>query len=678
MSLKFPKRRNRKLRDTEQNKATDITGRKNVQWTIAESEAGWHSIVDNTSDFVLVIDRDGVIIFLNRALPGFSVNDFLGTSVMKYLPADIRKRIEEQFDRIWKTGVAENNVAPCPTPDGEVRVFESLMAPMRIVGETIGLVIYARDITNRSRTEETLRENEKRYRTLFEASNDAIFICEMSGKTPVFSDCNSRVLKMFGYDRDEIMGKTPADLSPPVQPDGEVTESQVSKTVLAAMDGEPQTFEWYHVRRDGTTFPCEVTLNRVEVGDQSMLQAVVRDITDRKRQQQELIKTQKLESLSVLAGGIAHDYNNILSGILGNVSLAIDCLEPESEAHEILIDAENATMRASNLTKRLLTFSTGGTPVTEKAIISDLIRESVEFALSGSNIRYQFTFAEDLGVVEIDKGQFSQVIQNLVLNAKQAMPGGGILEVAAENVLVEDTYPFLISRGKYVKITMKDTGDGIPKEHLDKVFDPFFTTRPTASGLGLSAAYSVIEKHGGTISVESTVGNGATFTIHLPQMAKHTPARQVDETETSTPLSDSSQAGANRILIMDDEEIIRKVADKALTRVGLVVDHACNAPEAVALFKQAHTSDRPYSLVILDLTIPGGMGGKEVIKALMEIDPGVKAIVCSGYATDPVMADFTHYGFIGAFIKPFRLDDLIQAVQRTLGTKLRHAGNSKV
>jgi two-component system, cell cycle sensor histidine kinase and response regulator CckA len=389
-------------------------------------------------------------------------------------------------------------------------------------------------------------------------------------------------------------------------------------------------------------------------GARSGYTAVIRDITEKNRMENELLRAQNLESLGVLAGGIAHDFNNILTAILGNVNLAKVLVGQEHDAFEKLEKAEQASEIAQGLAQQLLTFSHGGTPVKKPGSLVRILQDAVEMTLRGSGVQCELDLPGDLLPVEVDRGQMHQVFHNLILNAAQAMPSGGILRIGAGNAQVTFTEDLPLAPGKYVKITVKDQGDGIAPEHLGRVFDPYFTTRKMGTGLGLASAFSIVRKHGGHITVDSVRGQGSTFTLYLPAGESGDPLPE----EPARPL----EKGRGRVLVMDDEEIVRSVVDQMLAHLGYEVDLAKNGPEAVDLFTRAAESGRPFDLVILDLTIHGGWGGVEAVMLLRRIQPEVRAIVASGYSNDPVMAHFQRYGFSGAIRKPFRIDELSKAI----------------
>lgn len=385
---------------------------------------------------------------------------------------------------------------------------------------------------------------------------------------------------------------------------------------------------------------------------------VFRDKTGKREVEEELIKTEKLESIGVLAGGIAHDFNNILTAIMGNISLALLHRGEEEMAFAKIEEARKACLRARELTMQFLTFSRGGAPVRQVQSIDTILHESVGFALTGSRIRCDYSIPEDIFAVEVDRGQLSQVIQNLVFNADHAMPVGGVIKVKAKNVKVGDQDSLPLSPGEYVKLSVEDTGCGIPQKNLKKIFDPYFTTKNKGNGLGLSTSYFIIKNHMGHIDVESTVGVGSTFNIYLPAALNAIFAPGEDEIQLA--------AGKGKILIMDDEEGIRDVLKELLEHIGYTSRHAWDGAEAVEMYVEAMEDGQPFDVIILDLTIPGGMGGKETMKKMLELDPGVLGIVSSGYSNDPVMANYRNYGFKGIVPKPYRIEELSQVLHEVI------------
>ncbi len=382
------------------------------------------------------------------------------------------------------------------------------------------------------------------------------------------------------------------------------------------------------------------------------------DITTRKKMEEEIVRSQKLESVGVLAGGIAHDFNNLLTAILGNISLAKILMSPGDKAYERLNDAETASLRAKDLTQRLLTFSTGGAPVRETISAGEVVRDSVRLACSGSAVKCEIIIPDELCLVEADEGQLHQAFNNIVINAVQAMPKGGKISVKCDNVFLGSGEVPPLERGEYVRIGITDEGIGIPEEHIGRIFDPYFTTREKGKGLGLATAYSIVKNHDGHITVKSEIGRGTTFSIYLPASKTARPARKPEEMKV--------MRGKGKILVMDDEDVVRQVAAEMLRLIGYEVEVSGDGNETLEAYRNALESGKPFHAVIMDLTVPGGMGGKEAVRKLLEIDPQAKAIVSSGYSNDPVMANFRDYGFAAVVSKPYRVAELAEQLRKVL------------
>ena len=388
---------------------------------------------------------------------------------------------------------------------------------------------------------------------------------------------------------------------------------------------------------------------------------VIRDNEEKKRLEREILKTQKMESISILAGGIAHDFNNILTAILGNLSIAkIEIENEDSNISKIIDQTIKATYRANKLTKQLLTFSKGGIPIKKTISIKELIEETTNFALRGSKSRSFIRIAPDLWNIDVDEGQISQVINNIVINADQSMPNGGNIIVEAKNVVMENTSEDSSISGEFfVQISIMDQGIGISKEYLTKIFDPYFTTKQKGSGLGLSVCYSIMKNHGGKITVDSVSGEGSIFYITLPAASTK---MQDDNEMKEKPLV----KGKGTIIVMDDEDYIQKLLLKLLNRLGYNVILTSEGKEFIQVYRRRLSFKKKVDCVIMDLTIPGGLGGKETIKNLREFDNEVKVIVSSGYSNDPIMADYKKYGFNGVLPKPFSINDLSDLLSKIL------------
>ncbi len=377
-----------------------------------------------------------------------------------------------------------------------------------------------------------------------------------------------------------------------------------------------------------------------------------------RKSEEEQQKIHKLESIGVLAGGIAHDFNNLLAALRNNISLTKKGLDRKSNTHQNLESADKILHRAFNLTQQLLTFSSGGAPVKKTVSIFEIINESAEFVMKGSNIKCEYNIADNTWPIDVDEGQINQVIRNLILNAVQSMPKGGTIRIRTENSELASDASLPLCEGRYIKIAIQDQGIGITEDDLQKIFDPYFTTKVMGRGLGLSITYSIIKNHDGHISVESEIGTGTTFTIFLPASNKQ---REIIETA-----EDAFADGHGKVLLMDDEEVIRESLGDLLATEGYEIECAIDGDEAIALYKKALGTSKPFDAVILDLTIRDGMGGKESVRKLLEIDPNVKAIVSSGYSNDPVIGNFRDYGFCGIFTKGNTTKKLIKTLHEII------------
>jgi PAS domain S-box-containing protein len=466
--------------------------------------------------------------------------------------------------------------------------------------------------------------------------------------------------EMLGYDPEKI-GPDISDWLKLVHPDDIPI---VKKTKPAHEAGEIPCFRVEH-RMKTKSGDWKWILNwgkvveRDENGQAIRATGIHLDITDKKRMEDELAKSDKLDSIGVLAGGIAHDFNNVLTVILGNVSMVKMRLQSDNYASQKLDAAERAICRAQQLTQQLMTFSEGGAPALEVQSIDRIIRDASEFALRGSNVKCTMDIPCDLYPVRIDEKLLSQVFCNLLLNSDQAMPNGGVVKISVRNTAIIKNNSLLLLPGNYVKIQIEDEGVGIPENHLKKIFDPFFSTKQSGSGLGLAIVYSVIRNHYGSVQIDSKMSVGTTATIHLP--AANEPGGQVipDEKEV--------KSGAGRILVVEDEEPVRDILEDALDKLGYKARLVSDGSEAVKLFKDGLEGGQPFDAVIMDLTIPGGMGGKQTIDELLKIDPDVKAIVSSGYSNDAILSNYSKYGFCGKLVKPYNirtLGDLLETILR--------------
>ncbi len=636
----------------------DITDRRRAEEELKFTNVILSTQKETTIDGILIVGEGNNIISYNRrfielmGIPPELVEGKNNAPVLKMVTSKVADK-ESFLARVkyLYEHREEKSREEILLEDG--RVLDRYSAPMLgDDGKYYGRIWYLRDITEWKQMEEALRESEERYRNLIELSPDGIYI--HTDGILVFS--NAMGAKLLGVEKPEdLYGKPALDF---VHPDyWDIVRKRIDIARLYNISSP--LIEELLVRIDGTIVPVDMTSLFFNYQGKGSVLSVARDITERKKMQEELIKAQKLESLGILAGGIAHDFNNILTGIIGNLSLANTQLGPAHSIAKYLVDCEKAAVRASKLTQQLLTFARGGEPVKKLIDPAGLIREIVPFVLRGSNVKSIVELPDDLWNVEVDSGQLSQALHNILLNAVQAMPDGGEVIVHAMNETLGPDNMHQLPPGYYLGIVIEDRGHGIPAENLVNIFDPYFTTKPQGNGLGLASVYSIVKRHGGAVDVTSTLGAGSRFIIHLPAL----PGTLLEsEAERKTP----ELAGNGRILVMDDEESIRGIATEILKFTGYHVESCADGREAVELFRNARERNLPFDAVILDLTVPGGMGGKETAARLLEIDPKALLVVSSGYSDDPVVANYGHYGFSGVLPKPYSASAMARELERLI------------
>ncbi len=563
---------------------------------------------------------------------------------------------------------------------GEKRTYN-----LRAVKLGDGLVVAWRDITDLKRAIEALWASEARYQTIFDTAAVPICVEDFSQIKAVLTvlksqgvtdmreyldkhpelvastmkmiailDVNEAAIKLYEAESKEELLQASDSIFPP-------DFIPVFKEVLIAIAEEKDLFEGEAINGTLKGKRLDIWMRMAIPGTESEFDGLlvsIFDMTERRKMEEELLKAQKLESLGVLAGGIAHDFNNMLTVMLGNIALAKMRLNKDDDIMTRLEKAESAIHRAKDLTRNLLTFSRKGELSKKTVAIGELVRETTNFALSGSRSRCELSIPADLWPVEADEGQISQVIDNMIINADQSMPEGGTIRVECENLPEWSSGLPLLKAPRYIRISIGDQGPGISPEIREKIFDPYFSTKEGKSGLGLATSYSIINKHGGHIALESEPGAGATFHIYLPAAEAMKEERGREESK--------ALRGNERVLIMDDEEAVREVAEGFLNSIGCEIALARDGTEALELYLNARETGRPFDAVILDLTVSGGMGGIETIKKLTEIDKEVKAIVSTGYSNDPVMAEYRKYGFKGVLNKPYKLQEMSEVVSRVL------------
>ncbi|HOT44046.1 MAG TPA: PAS domain S-box protein [Spirochaetota bacterium] len=629
---------------------------------LRRSEERFRGVIERNFDIIFMMDAEGRITYMSpsiTALSGYRVDEVVGNNFKNYVSEDMMGLGMLVFGDLLKGKEIIGYETSFRKKDGTRFSVEINLSPIMKDGVVTGVQGIARDISERKMAEEALLEEKERLAITLRSIGEGVIATDIKWRVHLM---NKAAEDLTGWRQDEVRGKNVSDVM--VLRDQKTgVPRDLAKGGAASYGTDGFRSNTVLVRRDGSE--RTVSERVAPIFDRAAKTIgyviVARDITDEVKFHNELLKVEKLESIGILAGGIAHDFNNILTAIIGNINLAKLTAQENPRLLDILDDAEKASHRAQELTHQFLTFSKGGAPVRQIASIEDIIRDSARFILRGSNVRCVYNFQDGLWPVNVDVGQFSQVIQNLVINADQAMPEGGDLTIITENVVMAADSGLPVRPGRYVRITIADTGIGIPLENQSKIFDPYFTTKGSGNGLGLTSSYSIVKRHDGYIFVDSQPGTGTSFFIYLPSSDAAAVAEKDD--------ARSSPTGSGSILFMDDDQAVNTTATKMLRHLGYTVDIALDGDMAVTMFEHSLRDGPRYDLVILDLTIPGGMGGKKTIEKLLALDSGVRAIVSSGYSNDPIMANFRDYGFSGVIAKPYRIDELARVVQQILQEK---------
>jgi PAS domain S-box-containing protein len=511
-----------------------------------------------------------------------------------------------------------------------------------------------------AQAEEELAAEQERSSVTLACIVDGVITTDING---IVHSINPVALHLIGQEVTHVLARPIEEVFQLVHPDNPGQDDHLVKQVLAHSHVMKPPYYRRLLNRNGTHTMVMCSASPICHQNGTILGAVVviRDLSERIKIEHELQKASKLESIGTLAGGIAHDFNNLLMSILGNISLAKLSLPPETRAFSQLLEAEKASLLAKGLTHQLLTFAKGGHPVKKPIRLVPILENATQLILRGGQIQSEYRFPNDLWDLYADASQLNQAFHNLILNAQQAMPKGGVLEIEAENLspaeLPENAGLYFEDKA-HVRIRIKDTGHGISNENLVRIFDPYFTTKRQGRGLGLATTYSIITSHNGQMEVASTVGEGTVFTIYLPASPIHA-LPQISE-------SGGIRLGQGKILVMDDEDAICVILEQMLGHLGYTVEVTQHGEEAIARYAKALDLHQPFSTVILDLMIPGGMGEKDTINRLRLLDPDVRAIVSSGYSNDPVLSNHLSYGFQEMVAKPFRLEELSEALYHVL------------
>lgn len=628
-----------------------------------------NSIIQNILDGMITVDGEGVICSMNPSAEkmfGCVLNEMVGHSFTKLVPKAYGAELEAEpspcawGDLARRTG--STTLAVGRTRRHATFPIEISLSEMVVTGQIL-YVAMVRDVTERKRFEQEIAAEKESLAVTLRSIGDGVITTDVQGKIIMI---NNAAETLTGWSARDALGQplksvfnVAIDLAAQAraQKTGYRNEAQ---SILLSLP-ENATLR----SKEGSEHVIEQVASPIRDNKNEVAGVVLvfRDITERQRNEAERRKAETLEQLGLLAGGIAHDFNNLLTAIIGNISLASLMLPPNDEMATRLNDAKNASMRARDLAQQLLTFARGGAPIKKTASIGKLIQDTVSFSLRGTHSRSEFSFGADLWPAEIDSGQISQVVANLVVNADQAMPNGGTLRVKCDNFAYSsDTTPQIpdLTPGDYIRVTIRDEGVGIPENCLKRIFDPYFTTKPKGNGLGLATTYSIIKNHNGLITVESQVHLGSTFTLYLP--ASRHQQLPAEPPRTIAPVVN----GSGRVLIVDDEEAIRALVEFTLTRLGYEVSEAETALDGVNLYREKLEAGERFDAVILDLTLPGGMGGKEALKRLIELDPTVNAIVSSGYAMDATMSRYQDFGFRGVIAKPYEASELGKIVHEVI------------
>jgi PAS domain S-box-containing protein len=647
----------------------DITERKQAEKSLREQEELLYQAVRVSEIGIFDHDQRNDTIYWSpqqRIIHGWgpdepvTLHDFLNRvhpDDLESVSAAVRRAHDPAGDGIWDVEhrIIRRDGSVCWLKERSQTFFEGegdTRRPVRTVGAAL-------DITERKQAEEKTRQSEQFIRNILDTVDEGFIVLD---RDYCIQTANKAYCGQVGVCDEEIVGQHCYEISHktsrPCYEDGEeCAPRRVFET------GNSHAALHRHKDTNGNILYVETKAFPIKDASGAVTSVIetINNITEKYLLEEERLKTQKLESIGTLAGGIAHDFNNLLQGIFGYISLAKMTAKNPEKSTAALEQAEKALHQSVNLTTQLLTFAKGGKPTKKIIYLQPVIDNSAKFTLSGSRSDLRLNISEDLWPVEADGGQLGQVVQNIVLNADQAMPIGGTIKITAANVAEGDaSLPVGLAKSNYVMIAIQDTGAGIPEKYLSKIFDPYFTTKEKGSGLGLATSYSIIKNHSGMIDIRTKYGEGSTFTIYLPAIATEV---RIEAAKIQPQPAESKKA---KILVMDDEEIIRNLSSDLLGVLGHAVEVAQHGQEALEKYKSAIATGKPFDLVILDLTIKGGMGGIETVQQMLKIDPKVRAVVSSGYSDDAASANYLSQGFKASLKKPYNVDTLKEVLIKVL------------